>query len=131
MMDAEVSRLKIIKKPLLFCVGGACYVGMELLWRGWSHIAMFFAGGICFLLIGGLTRVQPKPSSIVSVLMGGLIIVEVELLAGLLVNRSYQVWDYRQLPLNFHGQICLPYFLLWLPISAIALPVYRFLDRKL
>ena len=46
--------MAFLKKCLLFCIGGAAYVGLELLWRGYSHISMFAAGGVCFLLIGQL-----------------------------------------------------------------------------
>ena len=53
----------------------------------------------------------------------------VELAAGLLVNRSFRVWDYRQMPMNFLGQICLPFSLLWIPVSFGAMLLYRYLER--
>ena len=34
-------------------------MGLELLWRGWTHKAMFFAGGTCFLLLGQLKDMPP------------------------------------------------------------------------
>ena len=43
--------MKILRKPILFAVGGTGYVLLEFLWRGWSHISMFLAGGLCFLLV--------------------------------------------------------------------------------
>jgi hypothetical protein len=30
------------------------------------------------------------------------------------------VWDYSELPLNYRGQVCLYYSLLWIPVSAVA-----------
>ena len=118
----------ILKKGALFCVGGAGYVGLELLWRGWSHRSMFFAGGICFLLLGQIDKSDlPLPVRCVA---GSAAITAVELAAGLLVNRSYAVWDYRELPGNFLGQICLPYSLLWLPIGLAGQYLYRLLDKK-
>ena len=48
----EVIVLGILKEFLLFILGGSAYVALEWLWRGWSHISMFFAGGTCFLLLG-------------------------------------------------------------------------------
>ena len=42
------------KNCALFVLGGAGYVGLELAWRGRSHISMFLAGGVCFLLLGRL-----------------------------------------------------------------------------
>ena len=56
-------------------------------------------------------------------------ITAVELAAGLLVNRGYHVWDYRQMPLNFLGQICLPYSLLWMPVSYGAMRLYNALNK--
>ena len=105
----------IWKKSLLFAAGGAGYVGLELLWRGRSHSSMFLAGGTCFLLLGKLSRCNWHPA--LKCLAGSGIITTVELLTGLLVNRDFTVWDYRGVPLNFMGQICLMYSLLWIPVS--------------
>ena len=52
-----------------------------------------------------------------------------ELGCGLLVNRSYRVWDYRHMPMNFLGQICLPFTLLWVPLSLAAMLLYGWTDR--
>ena len=106
-------------------------MGLELLWRGRSHISMFLAGGLCFLLLGRLNRVQPRLPLALRCLVGAGIITTVELAAGLLTNRDYSVWDYRQLPLNFHGQICLPYSLLWIPVSLGAMGLYRLAEKGL
>ena len=61
---------------------------------------------------------------------GDKIITAVELGAGLLLNRRYGIWDYRDMPLNFRGQICLPYSLLWLPVGLGGCSLYRLLDKK-
>lgn len=62
-------------------------------------------------------------------LMGAGLITGVELLTGLLFNRDHSVWDYRQMPLQFKGQICLPYTALWAPLSLGAMELYHLLDR--
>lgn len=116
----------VLRKIRLFLLGGAGYVGLELLWRGRSHISMFAAGGACFLLLGALQRTKLSPA--LRCVLGAGIITAVELLTGLLVNRQYQVWDYRQLPLNFMGQICLPFSLLWMPVSLGAMLLYQKLN---
>lgn len=123
--------MAIWKKPALFCVGGGSYVLMELLWRGRSHISMFFAGGTCFLLLGGLDRAKPRLPFVLRGIAGAGVITMVELLAGLLVNRQYRVWDYRELPLNFHGQVCLPFFALWAPLSLGAMKLYGQINKVL
>ena len=118
----------VFKKGVLFCIGGAGYVGLELLWRGWSHRSMFFAGGLCFLLLGQIDKAGlPLPARCVA---GSAAITAVELATGLLFNRGYGVWDYREMPGNFLGQICLPYSLLWLPVGLAGQYLYRLLDKK-
>ena len=128
--NKEVIIMKIRKRILLFLIGGASYVLLELLWRGWSHISMFFAGGSSFLLLGKLNTVRPRLPMLLRGLVGAGIITMVELLIGLLVNRDYQVWDYRHLPFNFHGQICLPFFLLWIPLSLGAMGIFTQLKKR-
>ena len=123
--------MRFWKYPMLFSLGGLGYVGLELCWRGWSHISMFLAGGTCLLLIGHLEEVEPKLPFVFRILAGAGIITMVELAAGLIFNRSYRVWDYRNLPFNYMGQICLPFCLLWIPVSAVAGMLYRWLNRKL
>ena len=121
--------MKIHKKPVLFCLGGMAYVGLEYLWRGRSHISMFLAGGLCFLLLGQLDRTRLSFSA--KCLLGAVIITAVELLAGLLTNRDHQVWDYRQMPFNFLGQVCLSYSLLWIPVSFGAMLLHRLFAHKI
>jgi hypothetical protein len=123
----EVNYVKYTKFPFLFCVGGLGYTGLELLWRGWTHSTMFLAGGTCFLLLGTLKRQPPW----VKAVAGAGMITAVELGTGLLVNRQYQIWDYRSAPLNFLGQICLPYTLLWMPLALAGAESYRFLEKKM
>ena len=106
-------------------------MGMELCWRGWSHGSMFLAGGLCLLLIGSLEEAKPKLPLPLRVLAGAGIITMVELGTGLVVNRDYHVWDYRQMPWNFRGQICPAYCLLWVPVSAMAGCTYRRLNKIL
>jgi len=56
-------------------------------------------------------------------------ITAVELGVGLLVNRDYRVWDYRGLPMNYRGQICLPFSLLWIPVSALGMALHGLAEK--
>ena len=72
---------------------------------------MGLVGGIAFVLcswyIGfGLNHV------VLSLLMATTITI-LEYVAGMLFNRDYSIWDYRKLPLNINGQVCLPFMLIW------------------
>lgn len=113
----------------LFYLGGMCYSGLELLWRGFTHWSMFVLGGVCFVLIGNLKRLRPTRSLLLRTAEAAVIITLLELGCGLLVNRSYRVWDYRHMPLNLLGQICLPFTLLWIPVSFAAMLLYDWTDR--
>ncbi len=121
--------MKLWKNAMLFACGGCGYMGLELLWRGWSHGSMFLAGGSCFLLLGKLGQVSKNP--VTRGLVGAGIITGVEFLAGLCFNRRYTVWDYRRMPMNIRGQICLPFCLLWIPIGLGAMVLYQALDKKI
>ncbi|MBR5020127.1 MAG: hypothetical protein IKY17_00720 [Oscillospiraceae bacterium] len=119
--------MKISKKSALFAIGGGVYVGLEMLWRGRSHVSMFAAGGLCFLLLGQMRDLR-LPGRLI---LGPGMITVVELATGLLVNRDYGVWDYRAMPGNFLGQICPAYSLLWLPLSLAATALYTQMDKIL
>ena len=121
--------MSIAKKAALFSLGGGVYTGLELLWRGRSHSSMFFAGGLCLLLVGRLEEVTPRLPWYLRIPVGAGIITMVELGTGLIVNRDYQVWDYRKVPGNYLGQICPLFSLLWLPMAAAAGTLYRCLNR--
>ena len=123
--------MKIWKCALRFYVGGAAYLVLELLFRGRSYGSMFLAGGVCFLLIGHLGEVEPRLPLLPRALVGSGIVTMVELAAGMLVNRGYEVWDYRDVPLNFMGQICAPFTLLWIPVSLLAIWLYGWVERQL
>ena len=88
---------------------------------------MFFAGGVGFLLLGRLKHCPPW----IKAVAGAGVITAVELGVGLLLNRHYRIWDYRNSPLNFMGQICLPYSLLWMPVGLAGAECYRLLDKKM
>ena len=117
--------MEFVKKTALWAIGGGIYVGLELLWRGRSHVSMFAAGGVCFLLLG---RMRHTPGRLI---LGPGVITAVELATGLLVNRDYAVWDYRGVPGNFLGQICPMYTLLWLPLSLVAMALYPRAEQAL
>ena len=122
--------MRFFRGVFFFLTGGIGYVVIEFLWRGRSHISMFLAGGTCFLLLGKLNKVKPRLPFLLRGCMGALAITQVELLAGLLANRGHRVWDYRQMPYNLMGQICLSYSLLWIPVSLGAMWLYRLLNKR-
>lgn len=121
--------MKFWKQLFLFYLGGMAYTGLELLWRGRTHGSMFLLGGACFVALGQLKRLRlPLPLLAVA---GSAVVTAGELATGWLVNRNYTVWDYRSMPVNFQGQICLSFSLLWIPVSLVAMVLYTLMDRKI
>ncbi|WP_310603123.1 putative ABC transporter permease [Anaerosporobacter sp.] len=113
-----------IKYILLFFVGGYAYCGIEILSRGYSHISMLIAGGVCFISIGLLNEKSPYRMSFVSqMVVSSVIITGVELMTGLVVNvwLGMNVWDYSNQPYNVLGQICLVYVFIWFFLSPLAI----------
>lgn len=113
--------MKLFFKHLfLFLVGGFAYVGIEILFRGYSHISMFLLGGLCFSLIGGLNEIYTWDMSLISQMyVSSLIITLLELVVGITLNlgMGLHVWDYSDLPYNFLGQICLLFYNIWFYLS--------------
>lgn len=120
----------IIKYLFLFFAGGIGYYYLEILYRGSSHYSMLICGGLCFIFIGGLNeQTYFSFSFLEQMLLGAIIITTLELFTGILVNRvlHLNVWNYDGLPLNFLGQICLSYSILWFFLSAIIIVLDDFL----
>ena len=106
---------------ILFLIGGGIYYLLEVLWRGYSHWTMFILGGICFVIMGLLNEYKFKwnDSLIKQSIISACIITVFEFFTGCIVNLwlGWNVWDYSELPCNLFGQICLYYFMLWIPLS--------------
>lgn len=112
------------KRLLLFSIGGLVYCMIELCFRGHTHWTMYVAGGVCFLLCGGLNEYFAWDIPVtIQMLTCGFIITVVELICGLVLNiwLHLDIWDYSQLPGNLLGQICPQFTLAWIGVSAIAI----------
>ena len=113
-----------LKEVFLAAAGGLLYIILELVWRGHGHWTMFILGGLCFSLIGIINELIPWCMPLwKQVLIGAVIITVLEFLTGCIVNLGlgWDVWDYSAMPLNLLGQICVPYILLWIPVSLAAI----------
>ncbi len=110
---------------LLFLLGGRIYTWVEILWRGHTQWTMFVLGGVCFVIMGLLNEYKygwDMPLLLQSAI-SAVIITVFEFLTGCIVNLwlGWGVWDYSGLPFNLMGQICLYYFLLWIPLSMVGI----------
>ena len=114
-------------------VGGITYMGIETLWRGYTHWSMGVLGGLCFVLIGLLDEWQEHPPLWLQMLQGAVIVTVLELLVGLVVNRwlGWGVWDYSDMPLNLWGQVCPQFMVAWFFLSAAAVKMENMLHYLL
>ena len=116
--------LLIPKVVLLFVFGGLMYMGVEILFRGYTHFSMFFVGGLCFVLVGGINEKLPWNMAFVSQMMiASLLVTAVEFVAGVILNLvlGLGVWDYSSLPYNLFGQISLIFSVGWFFLSAVGI----------
>lgn len=114
----------LLKYAILYCIGGAIYYGIEILWRGYSHWSMFLLAGQCFVFAGVLNEIQSWETPLWrQVLQAWIFVLIGEFLCGCIVNigLGWDVWDYSNIPYNILGQICLPYALLWVPLIIVAI----------
>ena len=114
----------LVKSVLLFFIGGLLYYLIEVAWRGHSHWTMYCLGGLCFVCIGLINEILPWEMALWKQgFIGALIITVLEFAVGCIVNITlgWNVWDYSDVPFNIHGQICLPFSLLWFAVSLAAI----------
>lgn len=113
----------VLKHAVLALIGGCIYYAIEVAWRGHSHWTMAVLGGICFVLVGGINEFFPwsMPLALQGVI-GAAVITALEFVSGVVLNvwLGLGIWDYSAMPLNVLGQICLPFTLLWVPLSIVA-----------
>ena len=112
------------KEIILWLIGGLLYIGIELMWRGYSHWTMFVLGGLCFVFLGWINEVTPWNMPLwMQGLIGTAIITTLEFITGCIVNLwlGWGVWDYSTVPFNVLGQICPLYMVFWIPISLMGI----------
>ncbi|MDO4807940.1 MAG: putative ABC transporter permease, partial [Coriobacteriales bacterium] len=108
---------------MLFCqlirlgvVGGDYDRSNTMLWDWWLH--PFPAEGIAGIMIAGaLTPLRDAllkrfggrvaPALALSFLANQVVCTAIDYLTGMVANRNYELWDYRNMPFNFQGQVCL------------------------
>lgn len=120
-----MNKIKLFLKYLfLFALGGLVYYGIEIAYRGYSHISMFVVGGLCFVFIGLLNEKLEWDTYVeTQVGIGLCFVLLLEFIAGCILNLWLRlgIWDYSNLPLNILGQICVPFAILWIPVIVAAI----------
>lgn len=118
-----------LKYAILFGIGGAIYLLIEVVWRSITsgtstHWTMFILGGLCFLAIGAINEYFSwETPFVLQTIIGAGIVLVLEFIFGCVLNLwlGLAIWDYSNVPFNILGQVCLPFAIMWLFLSAIAI----------
>lgn len=120
---------KVLKPTVLFTIGGAIYLLIEIIWRTLrentpTHWTMFILGGLCFLAIGVINEYFSwETPFVIQTFIGTIIVLVLEFIFGCILNLwlGLEIWDYSNTPFNILGQVCLPFAFAWLFLVAIAI----------
>lgn len=119
----------VMRLVFFYCFAGGLYMTLELICRQRTEYHMFYLAGIIGLLLLVINEwLSYDTDFILQVIIGGTVAILGELVCGLLFNQDFHIWDYRNLPYNFMGQIQLYFSLLWYVLSAICIPVLDYID---
>lgn len=116
--------MKVFLKYLtLFLVGGAFYYALEVLFRGYSFLAMAGCGGLCFIICGVLNEKDRCMPLVFQMAIAAFGITAIEFVFGLILNvwLDLGMWDYSNMPGNILGQICPQFMVLWFFLSAVGI----------
>ncbi len=129
-----MKKIQFLKKEIIiFLIFGFLYICLELLYRGHTHISMFFVGGLCGVLIGLINDNTPDMPLFYQCVLGTTIVTLIEFISGCYLNiyLGLGVWDYSHMPFNFLGQVCLPFSIIWMFLSIPVIYLDDYLKNKL
>lgn len=129
-----MKKIQFLKKEtIIFVIFGFLYICLELLYRGRTHISMFFVGGLCGVLIGLINDNTPDIPLFYQCILGTTIVTLIEFISGCYLNiyLGLGVWDYSHVPFNFLGQVCLPFSIIWMFLSIPVIYLDDYLKNKL
>ena len=114
----------------VFAIGFFGYGLIELSFRGYTHWSMLLTGGACTLTLFYFNLAYKNAPLLLKAVGGSLIITVFEFFVGIIVNLvfGFAVWDYSLLPLNFLGQICLPFSIIWFFLCCVLLIILKLAD---
>lgn len=114
----------ILKNVVLFGVGMIAYMLIEQIYRCYTFVEMGICGGIAILI---LDKINDYISWDMDILLqgciGSAIITGMEFIVGNLTLLGWlpKMWDYSNMWLNYKGIICVPFSLIWIALSIVAI----------
>lgn len=118
----------------IFLFSGSVYYAMEIVFKKShkSHWTMFILAGLAgAIFIDGLNNLfSYEMDFLLQIFICSTSITIGELIVGLIWNQDYSIWNYTNMPFNYMGQICLPFYFLWMLLSAIFIPFLDYIEWK-
>lgn len=113
--------IQTLLEPLFFiCLGGVIYYFIEIAFRGESHYSMILCGGTAFYIVSLINRhTEDKLSLLSRMIISSLVITFIEFWFGVYFNLYLHenVWDYSTHLIQYKGQICLTFSVIWFFLS--------------
>ena len=116
----------ILKNTILFLIGFCVYITIEVLYRGFSYPLMGLCAGIAIVILDKINDLISWNVDVLwQCLFGALLITLMELIIGKMFLAGYLpvMWDYSSVPLNYQGIICVPFSIVWMALSFVAIIV--------
>lgn len=100
-------------------LGGVYYSFLEVLWRGYTHWTMIFAGAVSLAFMYFIFTADTVKSYFLKCFVSAVGVCAIEFFMGCIVNLwlGWEVWDYSEMPFNLLGQICPVFFAVWFALS--------------
>lgn len=125
----QIDFKNIMRILFFYCFSGGVYMTLELIYRQRTDWTMFYLAGFIGLLILYINEwLSYDMDFIMQVFICGTCALLGELICGLLFNADYHIWDYRNLPFNFLGQIQLYFAFIWYILVIIFIPILDYID---
>ena len=116
----------ILKNTILFLIGFCVYITIEVLYRGFSYPLMGLCAGIAIVILDKINDLISWDVDVLwQCLFGALLITLMELIIGKMFLTGYLpvMWDYSSVPLNYQGIVCVPFSVVWMALSFVAIIV--------
>lgn len=123
-----------LKYFVVFVVGALIYGCVEIAARGFTHITMGILGGVSMAVIH-LSNDSRRDGMnyFLQVTIIAAFITSIEFISGEILNvwLGMNIWDYSEVPMNFDGQICLPFVGIWIVLASAGIALDDLLRWKM